>query len=218
MWMTLPLLLRCSEQSVRESRQQHAPLKCQWRCQFDVTWIFKPSMRGVVRVHGGLLLLEEGGPINGHYRFAPDQPGAVWSGLFSDPKPVALSTSQAAKLPKASPGKPKPEPLLLAAAAPKPVRGGIKKRAIDSDYKKKKRRPPPTEDVLAKRRAAALKAAVTRAQQKQKPKPHRAPVPYPRAAMLHSTGGRAPVPHRRISKMLNPTSGRNKWKNPKYRY
>ena len=109
-------------------------------------------MRGDVRVHGGLLQLEEGGPINGRYRFVPDQPGAVWNGLFSDvnPKPVPVSTPRG-KQQKRS-------------AAPDPASGGISKRSVDNDYKKKsKRRPPPTEEVLAKRRAAVLKAAITRA-------------------------------------------------------
>ena len=110
-------------------------------------------MRGAVRVHGGLLLLEEGGPINGRYRFAPDHPGAVWNGLFSDvnPKPVSVSTSRGQQQKRS--------------VAPGPASGGINKRSVDSDYykKKSKRRQPPTEEELAKRRAAALKAAATRA-------------------------------------------------------
>jgi hypothetical protein len=141
-------------------------------------------MSGAVRVQGGLLLLEEGGPINGRYRFAPDHPGAVWNGLFSDvnAKPVPVSTSQGRQQKRS--------------AAPEPARGGINKRSVDSDYKKKsKRRPPPTEDALAKRRAAVLKAAATRARNlKRQPAP--AP-PYPRKRlappkMAHFTSGRKP--------------------------
>jgi hypothetical protein len=47
-----------------------------------------PSMRGIVKVHGGLLILEEGGPINGRYRFAPYKQGDTWNGKFGD-APVA---------------------------------------------------------------------------------------------------------------------------------
>ncbi len=155
-------------------------------------------MRGDVRVHGGLLQLEEGGPINGRYRFVPDQPGAVWNGLFSDvnPKPVPVSTSRGQQQKRS--------------VAPEPASGGISKRSVDNDYKKKsKRRPPPTEEALAKRRAAVLKAAITRARN-LKARPVPAPS-YPRhrhmppAKMRHFTSGRKVLPK---AAMMHSTSSR----------
>ena len=163
----------------------------------------EPPMRGAVRVHGGLLLLEEGGPINGRYRFAPDHPGAVWNGLFSDvnPKPVPVSTSWGQQQKRS--------------VAPVPASGGINKRSVDSDYKKKsKRRPPPTEEALAKRRAAALKAAATRARNLKARQAAALAPSYPHhrlapAKMRHFTSGRKvfPKPQHRTA-MMHSTSSR----------
>jgi hypothetical protein len=53
-------------------------------------------MRGIVKVHGGLLILEEGGPINGMYRFHPHKQGDTWNGKFGDERvagPVATQRS-----------------------------------------------------------------------------------------------------------------------------
>ena len=163
----------------------------------------EPPMRGAVRVQGGLLLLEEGGPINGRYRFAPDHPGAVWNGLFSDvnPKPVPVSTSWGQQQKRS--------------VAPVPASGGINKRSVDSDYKKKsKRRPPPTEEALAKRRAAALKAAATRARTLKARQAAALAPSYPHhrhapAKMRHFTSGRKvfPKPQHRTA-MMHSTSSR----------
>jgi hypothetical protein len=132
-------------------------------------------------VHGGLLLLEKGGPINGLYRFAPDHPGAVWK-----PKPAPVSTSEGQQQ--------------KGSVAPGPASGGIKKRSVDSDYKKKskRRQQPPTEEALAKRRAAALKAAATRARNLKALQAMKHftsgrkvfPKPQAKTAMKHFTSGR----------------------------
>ena len=158
-------------------------------------------MRGAVRVHGGLLLLEEGGPINGRYRFAPDHPGAVWNGLFSDvnPKPVSVSTSRGQQQKRS--------------VVPGPASGGINKRSVDSDYykKKSKRRQPPTEEELAKRRAAARKAAATRARNlKARQEAALAPRRRPAPPKMHSfTSGRKVFPkHQAKTAMKHFTSGR----------
>jgi hypothetical protein len=165
-------------------------------------------MSGAVRVYGGLLLLEEGGPINGRYRFAPDQPGAVWSGMFSDAKAAALAASQAARSPKAKPDKPKAEPTVrvqVAASGAGAAASGVKKKQINGDYKKR-RKPVPSEAVLAKRSAAkerALaakeKAAAARALAKTnsatKPKPKPKPKTKPRPLSAKKYNG-IPAPPR----------------------
>ena len=167
-------------------------------------------MKGTVRVQGGLLELQPGGPINGMYRFVPDNEGATWTGRFSEdpaaapkPKPKILKAPKAAAAPAAaSADKPKPnvksDPPASAVgtvcaaqnrnAATKPARGGVKKRTANGDYKKK-RRPPASEETLAKRRAAAKAAALTRSLQPKKKK----------------------MWHRLQAKMMDKTSGRGRF-------
>ncbi len=69
-----------------------------------------PIMRGVVKVHGGLLILENGGPVNGMYRFYPRIPGDTWNGRFGDAPAAEPAPTQ-------TPGKPAKASLWDAAAA-----------------------------------------------------------------------------------------------------
>jgi hypothetical protein len=59
-------------------------------------------MRGIVRVHGGLLILEEGGPINGMYRFHPHKKGDTWNGKFGDERVAGPAPTQPSETPPKS--------------------------------------------------------------------------------------------------------------------
>ncbi len=108
-------------------------------------------MLGVVKVEGGLLILEKGGPINGRYRFYPSQKGGKWNGRIGRAPAGPVPTPKAATSPTTAAS-------AEVAQSQQPV-GGVKKTKVNRDYIKR-RKSHLAKAAIAKRCTSAAQAAV----------------------------------------------------------